>query len=77
MVILNLNSEIHSDGRLRLDVPTNLPPGNIELIVVINHTSTKESKAKKYEFSDLIGKLSWKKDALAVQKELRNEVENI
>jgi len=73
MEILNLNGKIYSDGHLRLDIPTGLPPGNIELIVVINPVADKKSTGDKYDFSDLVGKLSWKGDALAIQKELRDE----
>lgn len=72
MKILKGVGRIERDGHLRLDLPTKLPAGNIELVMIVNLPAEKKRKVK-YDFSDLSGKLSWKGDALASQKELRNE----
>jgi hypothetical protein len=72
MKILKGIGRIERDGHLRLDLPTKLPAGNIELVMIVNVPAEKTRKGK-YDFSDLSGKLSWKGDGLAHQKELRNE----
>ena len=74
MKVLNLNSKIDPDGHLRLDLPVNLSPGNIELILVINTIPDIKTQPKKYDFSDLTGKLAWQGDSVAVQRSLRNEL---
>ena len=72
MRVLKLDSEIGPDGHLRLDLPTQLPEGSIELILVINPIQA-ERKVGKYDFSDLVGKLNWQGDAVATQRDLRDE----
>ncbi len=72
MQILKLSSKIDPDGYLRLDLPTQLPEGIIELVVVINPIQEK-TKTGKYDFSDLAGKLTWRGDAVATQRSLRDE----
>jgi len=72
MEVLKTVGKIDSDGHLRLDLMTNLPEGKIDLTLVINSTP-KDDDEKKYNFSDLVGKLSWKGNAVAIQRELRNE----
>ena len=71
MRVLRLASEIDPDGHLRLDLPTQLPEGSIELVLVINPIQ-RERKVEKYDFSDLAGKLEWRGDAVAVQRSLRD-----
>ncbi len=39
MKTLTLEAEIASDGRLRLDVPSGLPPGKAEIVLVIQPAS--------------------------------------
>ncbi len=72
MQVLKLSSEIDPDGHLRLDLPTQLPGGIIELVVVINPVQRK-AKVRKYDFSDLAGNLTWRGDAVATQRSLRDE----
>lgn len=72
MQILKLSSKIDPDGHLRLDLPTQLSECSIELVMVINPVQ-EETKVKKYDFSDLVGKLTWRGDALAIQRSLRSE----
>lgn len=69
METLKLTTKIDPDGHLRLDLPTNLPAGEVELVIVVHEASQK----KRYDFSDLVGKLTWKGDALAVQRALRDD----
>ena len=72
MQVFKLSRKIDPDGHLRLDLPTQLPEGNIELVVVINPVQ-EEPKVRKYDFSDLAGRLAWRGDAVAIQRSLRNE----
>lgn len=71
MQVITLTGKIDSNGHLRLDVPTQLPAGNVEIALVINPTA--EEKPNKYNFSDLAGKLTWQGDAVTVQRSLRDE----
>lgn len=70
MRTLKLKSHIGDDGHLRLDVPTDLPKGEVELVLVIESTRATKSP---YDFSDLAGQLRWPGDALAEQNTQRNE----
>ena len=72
MQVLRLSGKIDQDGHLRLDLPTQLPEGNIEVVMVINPIQEKV-EAREYDFSDLAGKLEWRGDAVAAQRSLRDE----
>ncbi len=73
MKAFTLTAAIDADGHLRLDVPTQLAPGQVELILVIQPSEQDVSQSKCYDFSDLAGKLNWQGDAVAEQRSLRNE----
>jgi hypothetical protein len=68
METLKITTRIDPDGHLRLDVPTSLPAGEVELVIVLN-----TPQRVHYDFSDLVGKLTWRGDALATQRNLRDE----
>lgn len=68
METLKVNANIDINGRLRLDVATNLPAGNIELVIVMD-----KPKVLAYDFLDLVGKLNWQGDAVRTQRALRDE----
>jgi len=70
MQTLKLKTMVHSDGHLRLDIPTSLPEGEVDLVVVID----KPSPSSRLEsFKDLVGTLQWQGDALQEQRKLRDE----
>jgi len=71
MEVLKVIGKVDSDGHLKLDLTTDLPEGKVDLVLVIS--SIYKDEKRKYDFSDLAGKLSWHGDALAIQRELRNE----
>ena len=71
MQTLKLDTEISSDGHLRLDVATQLPPGRAEVVIIASPAS--ESRARRYDFSDLAGRLQWTGDAVEEQRRLRDE----
>jgi len=72
MDVLKVTGKIGSDGHLNLDLPTDLPEGKVDIILVINSISKGIEKGK-YDFSDLVGRLSWCGNAIDTQRELRNE----
>jgi len=72
MEVVKTIAKIDSDGRLRLDLLTDLPEGKIELILVID-PEPQIAKESRYDFSDLAGRLSWKGNGVVIQRELRNE----
>jgi len=65
-----LIGKIDADGYLRLDVPTHLPPVEVELVLVINPAS---ATSLKYDFSDLVGTLQWQGNEIAMQRTMRDE----
>jgi hypothetical protein len=73
MEVLKFTTEIDETGQLNIKIPTNLEAGKVDLVVIINPIAEKEKNNHKYDFSDLIGKLSWQGDAVAEQRKLRDE----
>jgi hypothetical protein len=73
MKTFTCTAAIDSDGHLRLDMPTQLPPGQVELVLVIQPSTQEIPQSKHYDFSDLVGKLSWQGDAVLEQRKVRNE----
>jgi hypothetical protein len=70
MQIVKTQGEVGTDGRLRLDVPVELPAGTVELVVVVG--SSPQPNGSKYNFTGVVGKLEWQGDALDEQRKLRN-----
>jgi ribosomal protein S4 len=60
--------KIDKNGVLKIKHPAFTLNKEIEVTITFE-----EEKLNKYDFSDLAGKLSWKGDALAFQKTLRND----
>jgi hypothetical protein len=73
MEVLKLTSTIDSLGQLRLDVPTALSSGNVDIVLILNPVVAKAGSKPTYDFSDLVGRLNWQGDAVAMQRELRDE----
>ncbi|MEG5001391.1 type II toxin-antitoxin system ParD family antitoxin [Microcoleus sp. B4-D4] len=44
-----------------------------EILVVINPISSEEKQKSSYDFSDLVGRLTWQGDAVTMQRNLRDE----
>jgi hypothetical protein len=70
-VHLKVHGRIEPDGRLRLDVRTQLPPGEADVALTIESNET--SGNHRYDFSDLAGRLIWHGDAVAEQRGIRDE----
>ena len=70
MEIVKLTTTVNAAGRLQIDIPTRLAPGEVQAVLVLQPAG---APARPYDFSDLAGKLSWKGDAVAMQRSLRDE----
>lgn len=68
MTTVIAKGKIDKNGVLRIKHPAFTLNKEIEVTITFE-----EEKLNKYDFSDLAGKLSWKGDALAFQKNIRNE----
>lgn len=73
MKVLKLATVIDASGNLHLDIPTELLPGTVDVVIVLNPSISKSPKKKLYDFSDLAGRLSWQDDGVAMQRVLRDE----
>lgn len=63
----------HSTHEVVIELPENYQNKKLE-VIVLTVEDDKEVK-KKYDFSDLYGKLDWQGDAVAEQRKLRDEWE--
>lgn len=73
MEVLKLTTKIDESGYLNLNIPTQLAAGDVNIVVVLYPISSEEKQQPSYDFSDLVGRLSWQGDAVAVQRNLRDE----
>jgi hypothetical protein len=69
--VVKTKGEVGSDGRLRLDVPVELPAGTVELVLVVG--ASPMPNGSNYNFSGVVGRLEWQGDALKEQRKLRDE----
>lgn len=56
-----------------LDIPTQLAPGQVNIVLVLNPVVASKAQNSDYSFSDLAGQLIWQGDAVAMQRTLRDE----
>jgi hypothetical protein len=73
MEVLQLTTTVDSSGHLHLDIPTQLDPGQVNIVLVINPVKASKDQNLNYDFSDLVGRLTWQGDAVAMQRTLRDE----
>lgn len=73
METLRLKSHIDSDGHLRIDVPTNLAGGEVELVLIIQTLAEDHGRRRHYDFSDLAGRFRWRGNPVETQRQLRDE----
>jgi hypothetical protein len=71
MQVVRTRGEVGSDGRLRLDVPVELPAGTVELVLVVGVSP--QPNGSKYDFTSVVGRLQWQGDAVKEQRKLRDE----
>ncbi len=73
MEVLKLTTTIDESGYLNLNIPTQLAAGEVNIVVVLNPVSSEGKQKSSYDFSDLVGRLTWQGDALIMQRTLRDE----
>ncbi len=73
MEVLKLTTTIDESGYLNLNIPTQLAAGEVNIVVVLNPVSSEGQQKCSYDFSDLVGRLTWQGDALIMQRTLRDE----
>jgi hypothetical protein len=71
VIHLEVRGQIGADGHLHVDVPTSLPPGTADVAITIRAADSNGNG--KYDFSDLVGRLEWRGDAVAEQRMIRDE----
>ncbi len=65
------NAEIHGSKLTWLDTPPQLL--SHQRVVIALADSKPTASTHRYDFSDLIGRLKWRGDAVAEQRAIRNE----
>ncbi|MDF5721617.1 MAG: hypothetical protein PUP91_14280 [Rhizonema sp. PD37] len=73
MEVLKFTSKIDESGYLNLNIATQLAGGEVDIVVVLNPVSSQEKQKSSYDFSDLVGRLTWQGDPLLMQRTLRDE----
>ncbi|MDZ8054473.1 MAG: hypothetical protein RMX68_002455 [Aulosira sp. ZfuVER01] len=73
MEVLKLTTKTDESGYLHLNIPTQLPAVEVDIVVVLNPVASDENQKPKYDFADLVGRLTWQGNAVAMQRTLRNE----
>jgi hypothetical protein len=71
--VLKLTTKTDESGCLNLKIPTQLAAVEVNVVIVLNPVSSVEKLPFKYDFSDLVGQLTWQGDAVAMQRNLRDE----
>ena len=46
MEVLKLTTQIDETGQLKIDLPTNLEAGKVDLVVIVNPVTEKDKKTK-------------------------------
>lgn len=70
MKIMKTKAKVNEDGQLEANVKTSLPAGIVDIVIVLPSSQTEE---RKYDFSDLVGRLKWDGDPVMEQRRLRDE----
>jgi len=64
----------NTSDTITIELPKEYQNKKVEVIVLpLEEAPVAEEKRKKYDFSDLVGKLKWEGDAVAEQRKLRDE----
>jgi hypothetical protein len=71
MQVVKTKGQVGSDGRLRVDVPVELPAGTVELVLVVNESA--QPNGSTYDLGGVVGRLEWQGDAVEEQRRLRDE----
>jgi len=66
------NAEINGSQLTWLDTPPQML-SHQRVVITLASTKPSQQSAPRYDFSDLIGRLKWRGDAVAEQRAIRNE----
>lgn len=72
MQTISTHARVAVGGHLRLDVETQLPAGEVDVVLVLVPGIPASSRVKP-GFADLAGRLNWQGDTVAEQRRQRNE----
>ncbi|MEQ8539274.1 MAG: hypothetical protein RIB93_17695 [Coleofasciculus sp. D1-CHI-01] len=73
MEVFQLTITVNASGHLVLDIPTQLSPGLVNIVLVLSSSVASKVQNQNYDFSDLSGRLNWRGDAAAIKRALRDE----
>jgi hypothetical protein len=73
MEVLKLRTTVDGSGYLNLKIPTRLATGAVDIVIVLDPRSSTHEGSPKYDFSDLMGRLSLPGDPVEMQRSLRDE----
>lgn len=73
MEVLKLTTTIDESGYLSLNIPTLLASKEVNVVVILHPVLPDNKPKPSYNFSDLVGRLMWQGDAVAMQRALRDE----
>lgn len=73
MEVVKLTAKTDESGCLNLSIPTRLVAANVNVVIMVNPVSSVEKPQFLYDFSDLVGQLTWQGDAVGMQRNLRDE----
>lgn len=73
MDVVKLTTRVDEHGCLNLSIPTQLARTEVNVVIVMNPVASVEPPQGKYDFSDLVGRLTWEGDGIAMQRNLRDE----
>lgn len=66
--VFQLTTTVNASGHLLLDIPTQLAPGQVNVVLVLNPVVVSKAQNPNYNFSDLAERLTWQGDAVAMQR---------
>lgn len=72
MMTLEIRTRLDQYGHLRLDVPLANPQQDVDVVLVVQSS---EPRKTSYDFGDLVGRLTWRGDAVTAQNDLRADKE--
>jgi hypothetical protein len=73
MEVLKFTMKTDKSGYLNLTTSTQLAPSEVDIVITVNPVSSIDKSQLKYNFSDLVGQLTWQEDAVSMQRVIRNE----
>lgn len=70
---ISTHARVAASGQVQIDVQTQLPAGEVDVVLVLVPRIPSSLPSKTATFADLAGRLSWRGDAVAEQRRQRDE----